>query len=60
MLHYDGIDGSKVGSNFTSLAVILSELILKKGENYYLQMFLKEFKYIEKEKERESGKSDKK
>ena len=40
----------KVGSNCTSLAVILIDFVLKKDEKYYLQMFLKECKYIEKEK----------
>ena len=32
----------KVGSNYSSLAVILLDSILKKDENYYPQVFLKE------------------
>ena len=40
----------KVGSNYTCLAVILINFVLMKDENYYLQVFLKESKYIEKEK----------
>ena len=38
----------KLGSNYTSLAVISSDSALKKDENYYLQVFLKECKYIGK------------
>ena len=38
----------KVGSNHTCLAVIDLDSAFKKGENYYLQVFLKESKYIEK------------
>ena len=38
----------KVDSNHTSLAVINLDSALKKDENYYPQIFLKEFKYIEK------------
>ena len=34
----------KVGSNYNCLAVI----VLRKDENYFLQVFLKECKYIEK------------
>ena len=41
---------SRRGSNFTCLAVILVDFIIKKDENYYPQLFLKECKYIEKEK----------
>ena len=37
-------------SNYTCLAVILIDFVLKKDENYYLQVFLKECKYIEREK----------
>ena len=37
----------KVDSNHTCLAVISN---LKKDENYYLQVSLKEYKYIEKKK----------
>ena len=38
----------KVDSNHTCLAVIILDSALKKYENYYLQVFLKENKYIEK------------
>ena len=38
----------KVGSNHTCLAVISLDSALKKDENYYLQVFLKEYKYMEK------------
>ena len=38
----------KVGSNQTCLAVISLDSALKKDENYYTQVFLKEWKYIEK------------
>ena len=38
----------KVDSNHTSLAVISLNSALKKDENYYPQVFLKECKYIEK------------
>ena len=41
---------AKVDSNYTCLAVIKIDFILKKDENYYLQVFLIECKYIEKEK----------
>ena len=41
---------AKVDSDYTSLAVIEIDFILKKDENYYLQVFLIECKYIEKEK----------
>ena len=41
---------SKASSNHTWLAVISLDSALKKDENYYLQVFFKEFKYIEKEK----------
>ena len=37
-----------VGSNHTCLAVISLDSALKKDENYYLQVFLKECKYTEK------------
>ena len=39
----------KVGSNHTCLVVIMIDSALKREENYYLQVFLKEGKYIEKE-----------
>ena len=38
----------KIDSNHTCLAVISFDSPLKKNENYYLQVFLKECKYIEK------------
>ena len=38
----------KVDSNHTCLAVISLDSALKKDDNYYTQMFLKECKYIEK------------
>ena len=34
--------------NHTCLAVISLDFVLNKGGNYYLQVFLKECKYIEK------------
>ena len=40
----------KVDSNYTCSAVILIDFILKKDENYYPQVFLKEYEYIEKKK----------
>ena len=38
----------KLDSNHTCLAIISLNSALKKDENYYLQVFLKECKYIEK------------
>ena len=38
----------KVNSNHSCLAVINLDSALKKDENYYLQVFLKEYQYIEK------------
>ena len=38
----------KVDSNDTSLAIITLDSALKKDENYYPQVFLRECKYIEK------------
>ena len=38
----------KVYSNHTCLAVINQDSALKRDENYYPQVFLKECKYIEK------------
>ena len=38
----------KVGSNHTCLAVINLDSALRKDENYYPQVFLKECKYIKK------------
>ena len=40
----------KVGSNHTCLPVTSLDSALKKDENYYPQVFLKECKYIQKEK----------
>ena len=52
--HFHGLHDKevrKVGSNYTCLAVISLETFhLKRNENYYLQEFLKECKYTEKEK----------
>ena len=39
---------SKVDFNHTCLAVILLDSVLKKDENYYPQVFLKERKYMKK------------
>ena len=41
---------SKVGSNYTCLAVIKIYFITKKEENCYRPVFSKECKYIQKEK----------
>ena len=38
----------KVDSNYTCLAVISLDSALKKDDIYYLQVFLKECKYIER------------
>ena len=38
----------KIDSNHTCLAVTSLDSTLKKDDNYYLQVFLKECKYIEK------------
>ena len=40
----------RMDSYHTSLAVISLDSALKKDENYYSQVFLKEYKYIEKKK----------
>ena len=37
-----------VDSNYTCLAVICLDSALKKGDNYYWQVFLKEREYIQK------------
>ena len=37
-----------MGSNRTCLAVATLDFALKRNDNYYLQVFLKECKYIEK------------
>ena len=42
-----GVGGG--GSNHTCLVVISLDSTLKNNENYYLRVFLKERKYIEKE-----------
>ena len=47
---FHDLESPKVGSNYTCLAVILIYFALKKEENYSLQEFLNECKYIEKEK----------
>ena len=41
---------SKVGSKYIGLAVILMDFVLTKVEIYYPKVFLKEFKYLEKER----------
>ena len=38
----------KADSNDTCLAVISLDSVLEKDDNYYLQIFLKDCKYIEK------------
>ena len=38
----------KVDSNYTCLTVISLDSALKKDDSYYLQVFLKECKYIER------------
>ena len=43
----------KVGSNHTCLAVITLDSALKKDDNYYLQVLLKECKYIEEKEIRD-------
>ena len=40
---------SKVGSDYTCLAVINVDSALKKDENYYPQVFFKKCKYFKKE-----------
>ena len=41
----------KVDSNHTCLSVIITDSALNEGGNYYLQVSLKECKYIEQRKE---------
>ena len=41
----------KEGSHCIFLSVVLIDFVFKMGKNYYLQVFLKQFKYIVKEKE---------
>ena len=38
----------KAGCNYICWSVILTDSVLKKDENYYPQVFLREKKYIEK------------
>ena len=45
-------DVSKVVSDYTCLAVLLVDSALKKNENYYPQMFLRECKYTLKKKKK--------
>ena len=40
----------KVDSDYVCLAVILYDFVVKNNEIYYLQVFLKQSKYTEKEK----------
>ena len=47
------------GSNFICWPAILIDFIFKKDENYHPQVFLKECKYIEKEKVKRKRKSAK-
>ena len=46
--HFYDKEIPKVGSNHACLAVITLDSALKKNDNYYPQVFLKECKYIEK------------
>ena len=46
--HFYDTEIPKVGSNHACLAVITLDSALKKNDNYYPQVFLKECKYIEK------------
>ena len=41
-------ESPNVDSNYTCIAVINLDFILKKDESYYPQVFLKECKYVEK------------
>ena len=43
-----GEEMPKVSSNYICLVVISIDFVLKKDENYYLQVFLEECKKIEK------------
>ena len=40
----------KLVSNFICSVVILLDFVFKKDKHYYTKVFLKEYKYIEKEK----------
>ena len=46
--HFHDKEVLKVGSDYTSLAVIMIDYALKNDEYYYPQAFLKECKYIKK------------
>ena len=46
----DDNKGLKEGSRFISLSVILIDSVFRIGRNYYPQVFLKECKYVVKEK----------
>ena len=48
---FDSKEIPKMGSNQNCLAVIRLDSALKKDKNYHSQVFLKEYKYIAKEKE---------
>ena len=45
--NFCNIEIPKADSNHTCLAAIFLDSALKKDENYYPQVFLKEYKYIE-------------
>ena len=47
-LYFDDKGSPKVDSNHTCLAVINLNSVLKKDDDFYPQMFLKECKYNEK------------
>ena len=49
-IYYHDREMPKVDSSYICLAVILISFVLKKHENYCLQVFVKECKNIEKEK----------
>ena len=40
---------AQIDSNYICVAVILIDFVLKEDENFYPQVFLKEYKYIEKD-----------
>ena len=45
-------EAPKVDSNYTCLAVVLLDFVLKKNGNFYPQVFLKEYKYVNTMKEK--------
>ena len=47
--HDEGTEHT-VGCNHNRLALAMTDSVYEKDENYYLQVFLKECKFIEKEK----------